>query len=253
VARWAVWLSAGIVIIVLAFGGIRWLGQAVRTSVSPDLAAFTRSSVVRADDRSAAGWLAQEASRLASRAKWLAVVGDAQVDECAGAGGGGRLFGGGIGASVSCERTDTRFFATASSARGDVSRLERALAKADGWGRFAAVPSGSASPPVLPMTTAAWVGPAGPAPPPGGKVELHLIWVDANRELAAAALGAARAQISADRVSYLLVIRPNLAEVARRSFAAHLHVLVVSIEDSYFYSSSLTPPGSMTGSAGTAS
>lgn len=236
----------------LAFGGIWWLGQAVRTSAAPDLAAFAGSSVVRADDRAAAGWLAQEASRLGNRAKWLAVAGHAQVDECAGAGGGGRLFGGGIGASVSCERTDTWFFATASSASADVSRLERALAKVDGWGRFAAVPSGSASPPVLPMTTAAWVGPAGPAPPQGGKVALNVIWVAAKRELAAAAMGAAQSQISADRVSYLLVTRPNLAEVARRSFTAHLHVLVVSIEDSYFFSSSVTPPGSMTRSTGTA-
>lgn len=244
VARWAAWLSAGLAATGLVIAGGWWLGRAVRTPAAPDLTAFSRSAAVRTDDKRAAQWLQAEASRLTGRARWLRVAGHALVDECAGsAGGGGGLYGGGISVSVSCERTDTWYFAVAGAERARVRTLERVLRQTDGWGRFATVPRGSASPPVMPMTTAAWIGPAGPAPP-GDKIGLDLIWVASEQELAAAALGSTRSQVTADRVSYLLVIRPDLAGVSLQSFAAHRHVLVVSINDSYFFSTSRTPPGS---------
>jgi hypothetical protein len=178
---------------------------------------------------------------MAGRAGWVTVSGQAVVDQCAGSAPGGGLFGGGISASVSCERTDTWFLAVAGGEYSQESRLERVLRQSDGWGRFGTVPPGSASPPVMPMTTADWIGPAGP-PPPTGKTGLDLIWVASKQELSAAALGSSQPQIAADRVSYLSVIRPDLARIARESFAAHRNVLVVSIEDSYFSSTSLTPP-----------
>ncbi len=149
----------------------------------------------------------------------MQVVGHARVDECAGSGRGGGLFGGGIGASVSCQRTDTWYLAVAGGARADQGKLERILHQADGWGRFTAVPKGTASPPVLPTTTAQWVGPAEP-PPPHDKIQLELIWVASRPELASAALGAAQAQVAADRVRYLVIIKPDLAGVSRKSFAA---------------------------------
>jgi hypothetical protein len=246
VVRWTAWLSAVLAVAVLAVAGIWWLGRAVRTPSAPDLTAFSKSTVVRTADARAAQWLQQEASRLTSRARWLTVVGHALVDECSGSGRGGGLFGGGIAAGVSCERTDTWFFAVAGGAVDDMGRLERVLARTDGWGRFTPVPTGSATPPVMPMTTAAWVGPAGPRPP-GGKVELDLIWVASRQELAAAALGAAQSDATADRVSYLLVIRPNLAGIARHSFSSDRHVVVASIADSYFFSTRLTPPSPVAG------
>jgi len=242
VARWAAWLSAGIVVAGLVMAGVWWLGQAVRAPSAPDLAAFSNSTAVRTEDQGAAHWLQVDAARLTSRARWVQAVGHARVDECSGSGRGGGLFGGGISASVSCERTDTWYLAVAGGAPADQGKLERILHQADGWGRFTAVPKGTASPPVLPTTTAQWVGPAEP-PPPHDKIELELIWVASRPELASAALGAAQAQVAADRVRYLVVIKPDLAGVARRSFAAHRHVLVVSISDSYFYSTTLKPPG----------
>jgi hypothetical protein len=228
--------ATGLVIV-----GIWWLGRAVRTPSAPDLAAFSGSSVVRADDRLAAQWLTTEGARMTGRARGLTVAGYAVLDQCAGSSGGGGLFGGGISASVSCDRTDTWYLAAAGNQGTRESGLERVLRQVDGWGRFAAVPRGSASPPVMPVTTAAWAGPAGPRPPPG-KVGLDLIWVASSQELAAAALGSSQPQIAADRVSDLTVVRPDLADVARRSFAVHRQVLVVSIEDSYFFSTSQTPP-----------
>jgi hypothetical protein len=254
VVRWAAWLSAGIAATGLVIAGSWWLGRAVRTPAAPDLTAFSRSAAVRTDDKRATQWLQAEASRLTGTAGWLRVAGHALVDECSGsAGGGGGLYGGGIGVSVSCERTDTWYFAVAGAERAQVRNLERVLRQADGWGRFTTVPRGSASPPVMPMTTAAWVGPAGPAPP-GGKIGLDLIWVASKQELAAAALGATQSQVAADQVSFLVVIRPDLAGISLKSFAAHRHVLVVSISDSYFFSTSRTPPGSKApGAAGRAS
>ena len=242
------WLSAGIAAIGLAAVGIWWLGRAVRTPSAPDLAAFSGSAVVQTDDKRATRWLTAEGSRLTGRrAGWLKLAGHALVDECAGSGGGGGLFGGGISASVSCERTDTWYLAVDGGERAGQRHLERILHDADGWGRFATVPRGSASPPVIPMTTADWVGPTGPPPPPTSKIGLDLVWVASRQELAAAALGSAQSQIAADRVSYLTVIRPDLAAVGRRSFAVHRRVLVVSIDDSYFFSTSPTPPRTVVG------
>lgn len=241
--RWIAWLSAGIAAIGLAAAGIWWLGRAVRTPSAPDLAAFSGSAVVQTDDKLATRWLTTEGSRLTGRgASWLRLAGHALVDQCAGSGGGGGLFGGGISASVSCECTDTWYLAVTGGERAGQRHLERVLHRADGWGRFTTVPRGSASPPVMPMATADWVGPAGPPPPPGGKVGLDLIWVASRQELAAAALGSVQSQIAADRVRYLKVLRPDLADVARRSFAVHRRVLIVSIEDSYFFSTSPAPP-----------
>jgi hypothetical protein len=242
VTRWAAWLSAGVVLAGLVAAGVWWLGQAVRAPSPPDLAAFSNSTAVRTEDQAAAHWLQQDAARLTSRARWVHLVGHARVDECSGSGRGGGLFGGGIGASVSCERTDTWYLAVAGGAPADQSKLERILHQADGWGRFAAAPEGTGSPPVLPTTTAQWVGPAEP-PPPHDKIQLELIWVARRPELASAALGAAQAQVTADRVRYLVIIKPDLAGVSRKSFAAHRHVLVVSMSDSYFYSTTLEPPG----------
>jgi hypothetical protein len=247
VVRWAAWLSAGIAVIGLAAAGLWWLGRAVRTPLGPDLAAFSGSAVVQTDDVRAARWLTAEGSRLTGRrVSWLTLAGHALVDECAGSGGGGGLFGGGISASVACQRTDTWYLAVVGGQRAEQGNLERILHRADGWGRFSTVPQGSASPPVMPMTTADWVGPAGPAPP-AGKIGLDLIWVASRQELAAAALGSTQSQTAADRVSYLAVLRPDLASVARRSFAVRRHVLIVSIEDSYFFSTSATPPRTVVG------
>jgi hypothetical protein len=236
------WLSAAIVAIGLVIAGFWWLGQAVRAPSAPDLAAFTSSATVRTDDQAAAQWLQADAARLTSRARWLKVVGHALVDDCSGSGSGGGLFGGGISASVSCQRTDTWYLAVAGGAPDEQGNLERILHRADGWGRFAAAPKGTATPPVLPTTTAQWVGPAEP-PPRHDKTELELIWVASRSELATAALGVGQAQVTADRVRYLVIIKPDLAGVSRRSFAARRHVLVVSISDSYFYTTTLTPPG----------
>ena len=47
-----------------------------------------------------------------------------------------------------------------------------------------------------------------------------------------------------------MIIKPDLAGVWRQSFAAHRHVLVVSISDSYFYSTTLKPPGAARKPAG---
>ena len=115
---------------------------------------------MRTEDQAAAHWLQADAARLTSRARWVQAVGHAQVDECSGSGHGGGLFGGGISASVSCQRTDTWYLAVPGGAPDLQAKLERGLQWADGWGRFAAVPKGTASPPVLPTTTAQWVGPA---------------------------------------------------------------------------------------------
>jgi hypothetical protein len=240
VVRWAAWLSAGIAVIGLAAAGLWWLGRVVRSPSAPDLAAFSGSAVVQTDDERAARWLTAEGSRLTGRrVSWLTLAGHALVDECAGSGGG-------ISASVACERTDTWYLAVVGGQRAEQGNLERILHRADGWGRFSTVPRGSASPPVMPMTTAEWVGPAGPAPP-AGKIGLDLIWVASRQELAAAALGSTQSQTAADRVTYLAVIRPDLAGVARRSFAVRRHVVVVSIEDSYFFSTSPTPPRTVAG------
>jgi hypothetical protein len=246
VIKWAAWLLAAAAAAALAFGGFHVLDQAVRGAPEPDLAAFASSAQVRASDMLASSWLRQQQARLTRRTPWLTQAGHALADECSGSGGGGGVLSGGIGASVSCQRTETWFFAAPGGKRDTVARLERILRTADGWGMFTSVPVGAASPPVLPVISADWVGPAG-SRPPGGKVDLDLIWVDRGNQLPAAVLGAQQSQFNADRIRYLHVLRPDLGAIARASFGAHRHVLVVSFVDSYYAVRSLTPPPSSSG------
>jgi hypothetical protein len=229
-------------VVALAFGGYRLAGLALSGNPEPDLGAFASSAVVRTDDAVASRWLGQQARRLATRAGWLSPAGHGMTDECAGTGGDGGMFAGGMGVSVSCQRTDTWFFEAARGRPASIRRLERVLHRAGGWGRFATSPAGPASPPVLPVISAAWTGPAGPRPR-AGKVALMLIWVQGKDQLAAAALGAQQTQVAADRVRYLHILRPDLKAVARRSFGRqHHHVLVVSFGDTYFSSHAISPP-----------
>lgn len=225
----------------LAVGGFHLLGQAVRGRPEPDLAAFASSSLVRANDKLAGNWLQQQAARFVREATWLALAGHGMADECSGSGGGAGMLGGGVGASVSCLRTDTWYFAMPGDKEADMDRLERILSETDGWGKFTDVPAGAASPPVLAETSAAWTGPGGPRPP-RGKVGIDLIWVERKSQLPAAALGAQVPQVSADRVRYLKILRPDLGEIARKGFGAHRHVMVVSFMDAYFAGTTLTPP-----------
>jgi hypothetical protein len=241
VTRWAAWLLAGVAVAALAFGGFHLLGQVVRGAPEPDLAAFASSSLVRTNDKLAGAWLRRQADRFAGQATWLTLAGHGLADECSGSGGGAGMLGGSVGASVSCQRADTWFFAVPGDKAARLAHVEQILSKTDGWGKFTDVPVGAASPPVLAVTSAAWVGPAGPRPP-SGKVGLDLIWVERQQELAAAVLGAQLSQASADRVRYLQVLRPDLGDVARKGFGPHRHVLVVSFVDSYFAGHSLTPP-----------
>ena len=121
-----IWLLAGAVavagLVVVVIVVVRF--YATGAAALPNAAAYGRSAPVRQADAAAAAWQDRQFGALQGQQRWLVPAGRSVADDCMGSGGGSGPFGGETLSNVSCQRTDTRYYAFAGACATRRSELD---------------------------------------------------------------------------------------------------------------------------------
>jgi len=201
-----------------------------RHAPAPDTAAYTRSATVRRLDQATATWFSGQFRQLGDQASWLRPAGQSVLDYCD-ASGTAAAFSGPASWSLSCQRSQVRYYAYGGASASRLRQLERALTR-QGWGAFTVVPATPApagQPASLPMLIADFTDRPSPVP----KIGLQLSWISPAAAQALKQDIGMPVATSSRVIAWTQVTAPNLSQITSALTPQRDSVLIVTLRCTY--------------------